>query len=381
MSKKILKENTDKEELPRLKRVLRKEWFRTHRVLVNIGYVFLGILILLASILLFFSAASLHPAKEEKVDIEGKASQTLKKNEEISILSWNTGYGVLGDNEDYFLDGGTHVNPDDINRVKENLLDILKKTQYLNPDIILFQEVDTYSKRSFDIDEKEYYTLGLGNTLYQSSSALNFKAVVPYPMPMIGHVEAGIVTYSTFEMSSSTRIQLPVPFSWPLSMFNLKRCLLVSRMKIEGSDKELVVINLHLEAYDDGTGKIEQTKMLAQIMKEEYAKGNYVIAGGDFNQNFDNVGMVYPYTEGLWKPGAIESASFGSDFSLLMDPTNPTCRSLDKAYVGADKDIFQYYMIDGFIVSKNIKVNNIETINYNFKSTDHNPILIKIELN
>ena len=43
-----------------------------------------------------------------------------------------------------------------------------------------------------------------------------------------------------------------------------------------------MVFNLHLEAYDNGEGKIAQSKKLADVLSQEYAKGNYVIAGGDF---------------------------------------------------------------------------------------------------
>ena len=53
-----------------------------------------------------------------------------------------------------------------------------------------------------------------------------------------------------------------------------------------GSDREPVLVNLHLEAYDDGEGKIAQTNQLRDYIEDEYAKGNYVIAGGDFNQVF-----------------------------------------------------------------------------------------------
>lgn len=38
-------------------------------------------------------------------------------------------------------------------------------------------------------------------------------------------------------------------------------------------------------------------------------------------------------------------------------------------------------MIDGFIVSNNITINSLETINLDFKNTDHNPVSIKISLN
>lgn len=47
-----------------------------------------------------------------------------------------------------------------------------------------------------------------------------------------------------------------------------------------------MLVNLHLEAYDDGEGKIAQTKQLREFIQSEYEKGNYVIAGGDLNQVF-----------------------------------------------------------------------------------------------
>jgi len=50
-----------------------------------------------------------------------------------------------------------------------------------------------------------------------------------------------------------------------------------------------VLVNLHLEAYDSGEGKIAQTKLLVEFLEQEYAKGNYVIAGGDFNQDRKSV--------------------------------------------------------------------------------------------
>lgn len=42
-------------------------------------------------------------------------------------------------------------------------------------------------------------------------------------------------------------------------------------------------------AYDDGEGKLAQTKMLSDLLQKEVEKGNYVIAAGDFNQSFSNV--------------------------------------------------------------------------------------------
>ena len=40
----------------------------------------------------------------------------------------------------------------------------------------------------------------------------------------------------------------------------------------------------------------------------------------------------------------------------------------------------QYYIIDGFIVSNNIKINNVETIDHDFQYSDHNPVSLSIQL-
>jgi endonuclease/exonuclease/phosphatase family metal-dependent hydrolase len=152
-------------------------------------------------------------------------------------------------------------------------------------------------------------------------------------------------------------------------------------MPVNGSDKELVVVNLHLEAYDSGEGKIAQTKQLADFLAQEAEKGNYVIAGGDFNQIFSSEDYnAFEVKEGLWAPGVIDVSEIKGDWQFLMDEKVPSCRSLDRALEGADKDDFQYYLIDGFIVSGNIDVEKYETQDLGFKNSDHNPVVMEIKL-
>ena len=140
-------------------------------------------------------------------------------------------------------------------------------------------------------------------------------------------------------------------------------------------------MNLHLEAYDSGEGKIAQTNMLRQVLQAEVDAGNYVIAGGDFNQVFSNTDTsAYPVYDGLWQPGSIDVAEFGDDFTFITDSSVPTCRSLDKVYLGADKDSFQYYIIDGFIVSGNITIDSCKTQDLGFVCSDHNPVVLEVSL-
>lgn len=327
------------------------------------------------------------PDDVEKMTIAGQSEGEVEIGEEYTFLTWNVGYGALGDNADFFMDGGKMVYSADKERVQQNLTDISDCIGEVNPDFISFQELDRNSSRSYYIDELEYIkNLGKGDAfLGHISFAPNFKvAFVPLPVPPIGRVYAGLSTISRLEMEDAERVALPCPFSWPLRTFNLKRCLLVTRHPVKGTDNELVIINLHLEAYDSGEGKIAQTNMLKQIMKSEADKGNYVIVAGDFNQTFSSIdSSKYPVLEGKWEAGTIDINDFDEEFSFVYDDTNPTCRSLDQILVSAenkDPQHFQYYMLDGCIVSNNVSVNGVQTVDTGFKCSDHNPVTMKFVL-
>lgn len=337
--------------------------------------VVLSIGLFLGAFLIILTVLEYRPKEVEVLDVKGSSGDEADTSREIKIVSWNIGYGGLGEESDFFMDGGTKVVSQTESEVYENLDAIGKKLEELAPDITILQEVDSASRRSYGINQTEYMEKFLKNV--NSSYAINYKsAFVPYPFPPIGKVEAGVFSASRFRTEGAERIQLPVPFSWPVRLFNLKRCLLLSRYPVAGSDKSLVVINLHLEAYDSGEGKVAQTKALIDVMKSEYAKGNYVIAGGDFNQTFSNTdASKYSVKgmEGLWMPGRLDVEEFGENFTALTDASIPTCRSLDRAYDKNDAN-FLHYVIDGFVVSDNIEIKSLRTIGLDFKNSDHNPL-------
>ena len=335
------------------------------------------VLLAAAGLVIFLSVTEYRPEPTEKLEISG-ASVPLLDQTSFTVLSWNIGYCALGEESDFFMDGGEQVRPGAEELVRKNLNGIQRFLSNQDTDFILLQEVDAASRRSYDVDESA--ALREEQTRV-SAYALNFSCnFVPYPWPPIGQVRSGLLTTSRYAVSDAERISLPCPFSWPVSTVNLKRCLLVSRIPVEGTDRELVMVNLHLEAYDSGEGKEAQTRQLQTLLRDEYGKGNYVIAGGDFNQLFSNTDSPYPVYEGMWQPGIIDADAFAGGFSLLMDPAVPTCRSLDRAYAGADPDGFQFYMIDGFIVSENVRVDGIETVDKGFANSDHNPVQLRFTL-
>ncbi len=351
------------------------------RRLFEIVRTFLFIVILIIGILIgFLSITEYKPADRETLTVENGTSAVIPAGATLKVMTWNVGYGALGDNADFFMDGGTMVDTATLERVNENMSGIIAEITEEAPDLLLLQEMDRSSNRSHSVDETALIRESL--TGMDSTFANNFKvAFLPYPIPPIGKVDSGLLTLSKYDITGPERVQLPIPFAWPMRMANLKRCVTINRIPVEGG-RELVLVNLHLEAYDDGEGKLKQTEMLRELLNAEAEKGNYVIAGGDFNQIFSSEdSSLYPAQEGMWTCGEIDVSLFPEGWQFIMDETTPSCRSLDKAYAGADKASFQYYLIDGFIVSSNVTVNFAETRDLGFVYSDHNPVVMEITLN
>ncbi len=350
------------------------------KVLKVILILILIVVLLFAGLLVFLSVTEYKPADEETITVVGTADKEVPTGETVKIVSWNVGYCALGDNADFFMDGGKMVNTASKERVEENLDAVISFIKSEKPSLILLQETDVSSDRSHRINEADSIRDAFDG--FSSTFAYNFKvAFHPYPIPPMGKIASGVMTLAEYKVESAERIQLPIPFKWPVSMLNLKRCLNVNRIPVEGGDKHLVLINLHLEAYDDGEGKIMQTAALKEFLEKEYAEGNYVIAGGDFNQIFSSEDAdLFKAQEGKWAPGVIDVSTFEDGWQFLMDERTPSCRSLDQPLIGADLDNFQYYLIDGFIVSENVKVSNLETKDLGFINSDHNPVVMEFTL-
>ena len=380
---------TDKKEKMTNKKPAKKKklW---QKILIVILAVIAAAAVAFGVILCILTAVEYSPEEQEDVEIEVRGEggyRELSVGDSVSLLTWNIGYGALGDNADFFMDGGKMVQTADKNRLRKNLDSIESVILEEKPDVLFLQEIDRDSLRSHRVDEyremQDRIAAAYEGSSVDTAFACNYDVLfVPYPLPPLGKVESGIATFAALDLNDALRYRLPCPFDWPVRVANLKRCLLITRVPVKGSgDRELVLINLHLEAYDSGEGKIAQTQALVKLMQQETDAGNYVIVGGDFNQTFSSVDTaMYPEYEGNWQCGRIDTADFSEEWQFIMDNSVPTCRSLDRPLAGADTENFQFYMIDGFIVSGNVHVDEYRTMDCGFVSTDHNPVSLKVTL-
>jgi len=337
------------------------------------------------------------PKDETVLEIENNLENTdankINPLNPIKIMSFNIGYASLSETEDFVMDGGEKGRMDDQESVEANLAGIGNIITDSSADIYLLQEVDYKSSRSYNTMQYNYFSdlVNMPVTL-----GYNYRCIfVPFPFDlsqMMGTVNSGILTATDYYVEDATRIQLPGSFSWPLRLANLKRCAVITRLPIAGSDKFLVMINVHLSAYDDGTMRIQEIEALQEMMQTEYDLGNYVVVGGDFNQSFPNA-----YTENLdgtvdylyelkdpnfWQAFGLEDEWFvDNNWQFANDTTTPTCRLLHQPYDTINEENNQYYAIDGFIVSANIDIESVLTRDENFKYSDHNPVELIIRLN
>ena len=356
-----------------------------------------GSLILLAGLFLsFLTIAEYRPADIEKLEIRyhtgtkpqfSNADQTMKSasknlsvNVPFSILTWNIGYASLDKDQDFFMDGGKGVRPATDENVKRNLVGIRDFITAADCDVILIQEADTVSKRSFYTEQRVYLT---ENFTGSSVFAFNFNSIfVPIPFPeFIGRVSSGLLTLNRFETIEALRMSLPNPFTWPVRAVNLKRCLLISRIPVENSSAELVIVNLHLEAYDSSGGREAQTGAMLEFLYNEYAKGNYCIAGGDFNQNFPGIDprLFAVKHSDYFVAGTLTPSLLAPQWQYAADTKIPSCRLLNEPYSG-DPENTQLYVIDGFILSPNVEIIDITAFDLGFKYSDHNPVKINVRL-
>ena len=182
------------------------------KVLKLIIRIVLTLVLLLAVVLGVFTAAEYRLADTEVIIPDRSVEAVLTTGDPLSVVSWNCGYGALGDNADFFMDGGTSVYTADKERVDSNLSGIRDALKALNPDLVILQEVDINSARSYGTDERTILRDVLPGA--SDSFAYNFNTLfVPYPLPPMGHVESGLYTLSAAAPRISERISLPVPFS------------------------------------------------------------------------------------------------------------------------------------------------------------------------
>jgi endonuclease/exonuclease/phosphatase family metal-dependent hydrolase/uncharacterized protein YxeA len=325
------------------------------------------------------------------LEIVDRNDNLLDINNSYTISTYNIGFGAYEQDYSFFMDeghmkDGTYVTGKYAKAkskevVLTNTNGAIETIKNLNSDFVFFQEVDKKATRSYKVNQ--YQMILNSFSEYDATYASNFhSAYLMYPFnDMIGKTEAGIVTLSKYSLDSSIRYSLPIDESFPTRFFDLDRCFSLNRIKLSNG-KDLVLINVHLSAYDEG-GVIRklQLEVLNNILKQERDNGNYVIAGGDFNHDIANsINLFETQQEVPEWVYSLSNDDLTDGYKFQTAVNYPTCRSTDISYTpGVNYSV----VIDGFIISDNIEVISSEVISQNnelFLYSDHNPVKMEFKL-
>jgi endonuclease/exonuclease/phosphatase family metal-dependent hydrolase len=342
----------------------------------------------LGVILVFGTLTDYQPAPVLPAQSVQHSEKKIITDSVVSFLIWNMGYAGLGEEATFFYNRSTLYAGNMMVRPPKNLLEKYFKGTTEAPkrwkaDYYLFQEVDFASKRSYY--HNQYQALAKNAPGQFAAYFPNF-VVKRVPAPLLepwrafGAVNSGLTTISAYEPESAQRYQLPGKFAWPTRLFMLDRCLGITRYPMKNG-KKLVVINIHNEAFDSkGTIKKIQMGFLKTILLQEYKKGNYVVAGGDWN-TCPPFFLVDRFIKGKtpddYTVEGIDPEFLPEDWRWIYDPTVPTNRANSTPYKKGETFVT---LIDFYLVSPNVRVLSVKGIDLQFKDSDHQPVWMEVRL-
>lgn len=318
----------------------------------------------------------------QPLEVRSAAGDVLKLEEDQTIVSFNIGFGAYDTQFSFFMDGGTESRARSREVCENNVRTSIATIQAQNPDFVLMQEVDVQGDRSHDVNQRAMAEAAFGE--FDAVFAQNYdSSYLFYPLlEPIGAAQSGILTLSNVKIESALRRSLPIEGGIN-KFFDLDRCYSVSRIPVENS-KTLCLYNLHLSAYtSDGSIATEQLKMMLEDMEGEYAAGNYIIVGGDFNKDLWGNSAEYTGIQGedaSWcKPFPTELLPEYISLINSIDAENPvlSCRDTGSPY---QKGVNFEVTLDGFLVSDNVEVVDSCVIDAGFVSGDHNPVRMVFRL-
>ncbi|NEQ43197.1 MAG: metal-dependent hydrolase [Leptolyngbya sp. SIOISBB] len=232
----------------------------------------------LATLAVFFwwaSSGRLSQSEYAQITVNDAYPLTTKAAE-FSVVSYNIGY-LSG------LTNNQAVRPE-ASLYETNLAIAIAALEPLAPDILALQEIDLDSRRSYQVDQ----VAALGDALAypQRAIAINWdKRYVPFPFwpPTVhfGQMLSGQAILSRWPIVEQERLVLDKVAGNPFfyNALYLDRLAQVAQVDVNG--QIVVVINLHLEAFDRPTRQSQTESVLA--LAETYAEQYPVLLLGDFN--------------------------------------------------------------------------------------------------
>lgn len=310
------------------------------------------------------SASPMH--SEITAASSGATGGVVSDADRISVVIWNLGYGGLGQDSDFFADGGKGYLPPSRRAVRDSVAAIASWLDASDADVVMTQENATASAVNLWVDLKR-----------ATDAALNDYAKVFYPdfqtrlLPPPLRIRNGQATYVRTGLRDSELWPLPGDGDPYAGALRRRYAALVTR--VDGPGGCWTFVNVHTSAFDEGAAlRRRQIQALLARAEQERSAGRRVVLGGDFNLRL--VPTAFPHTTAekfLFWVHDFPRDLLPPGWRLAADGSVPTVRTNERPYRAG-----QNYttVIDGYILSPEVELASVQGVDLGFRHSDHQPV-------
>jgi endonuclease/exonuclease/phosphatase family metal-dependent hydrolase len=324
-----------------------------------------GLSLLLAALLSSCAGApapiQLEPPPDSAVQ---RCARPWEAPPEIAVLSWNLGFGALGEGAEFYPDGGRRLIPSlrrDVLRYVQGIGAFLGNA---GADLFLLQEAARPSAVNHRVDLL---------AAVEKSLPGRWRAWSPDVSIAFPRVSVGLATFAPGPPAAVQRLELPGQTRWQ------RYHLLVTRFPLAGGSGELVLANVHLSAFDPAASvRHRQLEAVTDFLQAEERRGAHVVLGGDWNLLL--VETRFPHTTAqrhLYWLHPLPPTFPPPGWRLAADQRVASVRTLERPYAPGGN---YTAVIDGFLVSPNVTVREVRTVDLGFRFSDHQPVAVRLRL-
>ena len=309
------------------------------------------------------------PPAVEAVPVKGSGPERVA-GAELSVLTFNIGYAGMGRDADFVLDGGQQRRPHDKRLVEDHLAAIAGWLAEADADVFLFQEVARPSFSTYGVDVLKGIRDAVPDTAWTFGPDIKTRFVPP---PV--HTEIGNASFSHVAIAGAEARGLPLEPKFQFGLFRKGYRAHVLRL---AGPAAWTVVNLHLAAFDNADAAIREQQLttVLTLAQEEYRAGRHVVIGGDFNMRL--VPTSFPHTTGarhLFWIRDLPRDALPKGWTVAADSSVPTVRTAHQPYTPR---VNYTTIVDGFLLSPNIELVDVQTADLNFVHTDHHPVRVVV---
>lgn len=307
-------------------------------------------------------------------EMKGETEEVLEKNE-LQIISWNMAYahGIGSEGVDY----QRHSKE----KYLENLASMAKYINENKADIVLLQEIDFGSARTYFIDQLEFLSQNT-ELKYRAYAPTWDNQYIPFPYWPVskhfGKMNSGGAILSRYPIVDNQVFLFNKPLNNPFwyNAFYLHRFF--QAVKVEINNKQFYVGNLHIEAFDKEARMSEAKKIIE--LKKELSSVPWLLIGGDFNS-------TPSYASKRSSFDGYEDDDYENDrtIDILEEGLEDLAEVVSREeYLANEKDWFTFATndpnrrLDYFFVNKSLNV--LEKKVGDSTVSDHFPLMMKVKV-